>query len=214
MNVEEHFAPNALDSDSESISSVESVEMPVKRYATRSQNATTIIKQLKEDNIKQMKSKLKKEESEQIHYLSLDNATKELEIQELKDTIKKYEENMMPMKMYEEAFKNFEKNLATYKRLIDDVPNKEYSELIMCESHEIVVIEKPIVHVNEMKLSYESLEHTYNNKYTLQKQLSNEFHEKMLQESIKKRRMYKVIDFSMIVVLIIFYFCVQYYFGK
>ena len=51
MNIEEHFAPNALcDSDNETISSIESVAVPVKRYATRSQNAPTVIKYLKEDN--------------------------------------------------------------------------------------------------------------------------------------------------------------------
>lgn len=68
---EEHFAPNANDSsDDESTSSFEmlgeTVTSPVRRYVTQSQNATTIIKHLKEDNLKMIKDKLKKDESEQI----------------------------------------------------------------------------------------------------------------------------------------------------
>jgi hypothetical protein len=215
MNIEEHFAPNALcDSDNETISSIESVAVPVKRYATRSQNAPTVIKYLKEDNIKQMKQKLKDEESEQIRYLSLDVASKEVEIQELQDTITKYEAILIPIKMYEEAFKNFEKNASTYKRLIDEVNSKEYNKLIMCESQEIIMVQKPEIKVVDFKYSISSLEHIYNLKYNEQQNLTNELHEKMILASIKKRRMYMLMDYSIIIIILLIYFMLQNYFGK
>jgi hypothetical protein len=215
MIVEEHFAHNALDnSDTDSISSIETVEVPVKRYATRPQNASTVIKYLKEENVKQMRTALNKEESEQIRYLSLDNASKDVEIQELKDEIKKYEAALIPFKMYEEVFKNFQKNLQTYKRLIDEVNNKDYRELIMCESHEIIMVQKPEIEVTEFKYNYSSLENIYNIKYNEQQNLSNELHEKMMVASIKKRRMYMLMDYSIIIVIILIYFILQNYFGK
>ena len=218
MDFEEHFAPNACDnSDNESISSSdsrESVELPVKRYATRSQNANTVIKTLKEDNLKMIKEKLKKDESEQLRYLSLDNASKDVEIENLQLEIMKYESIMKPILMYEEAFKNFEKNFQTYKRLIDEVPSKEYNELIMSEAKDIVLVVKPDIIIPEIKYSSESLEDVYTTKQNLQKKLSDEFHEKMFHASIKKRRMYKVIDYSLIVLLIFMYMYIQYYFGK
>jgi len=215
MIVEEHFAHNALDnSDTDSISSIETVEVPVKRYATRPQNASTVIKYLKEENVKQMRTALNKEESEQIRYLSLDNASKDVEIQELKDEIKKYEAALIPFKMYEEVFKNFQKNLQTYKRLIDEVNNKDYRELIMCESHEIIMVQKPEIEVTEFKYNYSSLENIYNIKYNEQQNLSNELHEKMMVVSIKKRRMYMLMDYSIIIVIILIYFILQNYFGK
>lgn len=218
MSFEEHFAPNAcMISDDESVSSVESVEsveMPVKRYATRSQNASKVIKSLKEDNLKMVKDKLKKDESEQVRYLSLDNATKDIEIENLQLAIMDYERIIKPMKQYEESFKNIEKNIQTYNRLIDEVISKEYSDLLMSESHEIIVINKPVVDVPEIKYCINSLDTIYTNKYNLQTKLCNEFHEKMLQESINKRRLYKVIDYSIILSLIILYICSQYYFNK
>jgi hypothetical protein len=204
-------------SDDESVSSdesVESVEMPVKRYATRSQNASKVIKSLKEDNLKMVKDKLKKDESEQVRYLSLDNATKDIEIENLQLAIMDYERIIKPMKQYEESFKNIEKNVQTYKRLIDEVISKEYSDLLMSESHEIIVINKPVIDVPEIKYCINSLDTMYTNKYNLQTKLCNEFHEKMLQESINKRRLYKVIDYSIILSLVILYICSQYYFNK
>jgi len=215
MNIEEHFAPNALyDSDTETISSIESVAVPVKRYATRPQNASTVIKYLKEENIKQMKRALNKEETEQIRYISLDNASKEVEIQELKDEIKKYEAALIPFKMYEEVLKNFDKNIQTYKRLIDEVNSKDYRELIMCESQEIIMVQKPVIEVTEFKYTYSSLENIYNLKYNEQQNLSNELHEKMMVESIKKRRKYMLMDYSIIIILILIYIVLQIYFGK
>jgi len=218
MSFEEHFAPNTcMISDDESVSSdesVESVEMPVKRYATRSQNASKVIKSLKEDNLKMVKDKLKKDESEQVRYLSLDNATKDIEIENLQLAIMDYERIIKPMKQYEESFKNIEKNVQTYKRLIDEVISKEYSDLLMSESHEIIVINKPVIDVPEIKYCINSLDTMYTNKYNLQTKLCNEFHEKMLQESINKRRLYKVIDYSIILSLVILYICSQYYFNK
>ena len=218
MSFEEHFAPNTcVISDDESVSSdesVESVEMPVKRYATRSQNASKVIKSLKEDNLKMVKDKLKKDESEQVRYLSLDNATKDIEIENLQLAIMDYERIIKPMKQYEESFKNIEKNVQTYKRLIDEVISKEYSDLLMSESHEIIVINKPVIDVPEIKYCINSLDTMYTNKYNLQTKLCNEFHEKMLQESINKRRLYKVIDYSIILSLVILYICSQYYFNK
>ena len=215
MSFEEHFAPNTcMISDDESVSSVESVEMPVKRYATRSQNASKVIKSLKEDNLKMVKDKLKKDESEQVRYLSLDNATKDIEIENLQLAIMDYERIIKPMKQYEESFKNIEKNVQTYKRLIDEVISKEYSDLIMSESQEIIVINKPVIDVPEIKYCINSLDTIYTNKYNLQTKLCSEFHEKMLQESINKRRLYKVIDYSIILSLVILYICSQYYFNK
>ena len=215
MSFEEHFAPNTcMISDDESVSSVESTVVPVKRYATRSQNASKVIKSLKEDNLKMVKDKLKKDESEQVRYLSLDNATKDIEIENLQLVIMDYERIIKPMKQYEEAFKNIEKNVQTYKRLIDEVISKEYSDLLMSESQEIIVINKPVIDVSEIKYCINSLDTIYTNKYNLQTKLCNEFHEKMLQESINKRRLYKVIDYSIILSLIILYVYIQYYFKK
>ena len=215
MSFEEHFAPNTcMISDDESVGSIDSVEIPVKRYATRSQNASKVIKSLKEDNLKMVKDKLKKDESEQVRYLSLDNATKDIEIENLQLVIMDYEKIIKPMKQYEEAFKNIEKNVQTYKRLIDEVISKEYSDLLMSESQEIIVINKPVIDVSEIKYCINSLDTIYTNKYNLQTKLCNEFHEKMLQESINKRRLYKVIDYSIILSLIILYVYIQYYFKK
>ena len=215
MSFEEHFAPNTcMISDDESVSSVESMVVPVKRYATRSQNASKVIKSLKEDNLKMVKDKLKKDESEQVRYLSLDNATKDIEIENLQLAIMDYEKIIKPMKQYEEVFKNIEKNIQTYKRLIDEVNSKEYSDLIMSESQEIIIITKPVIDVPELNYCFNSLDNVYSNKHILQTKMSNEFHEKMFLASISKRRLYKIIDYSIILCLIILYVYIQYYFKK
>jgi hypothetical protein len=213
-NVEEHFAPNANDnSDSETISSVESVEMPVKRYATRSQNATTVIKHLKEENLKIIKDKLKKDESEQIRYLSLDNATKEIEIMELKEKIQKYENLLSPIQEYEKVLKNIDKNIQTYKSLIEKVSINNYKELMDLESQEIITVTCPKNTSSEFETSMESLNFVYTMKKNSQDKSRDNFRDKLFWAGVESRRnYYKYIEFAG--GLIIFYFTVYFYFGK
>ena len=81
MSFDEHFAPEIL-TDDDDVSAVET-----KRYVTRSSNHNKIVKDLKIENLNQIKEKIKKDEEEQVRYLSLDNASKDLEIIELKEKI-------------------------------------------------------------------------------------------------------------------------------
>ena len=97
MEVEECFAPSAYDSDNESVSSV-------KCYVTQSKN------DLMKENLEQVKEQIKKQEQEQVRYLSLDNAQKDLEIKELKDKIGKLENIVASFKIYEEVIKKLNKN--------------------------------------------------------------------------------------------------------
>lgn len=211
---EEHFAPNAMDdSDNETISSVESVEFPVKRYATRSQNATTVIKHLKEENLKMVKDKLKKDESEQIRYLSLDNTTKEIEIMELKEKIQKYETLLKPIQEYEKLLKNMNKNIQTYKSLIEKVNSQNYKELMDLESQEIVVVTRPEIIVPEFENTLESLEIIYTMKKNSQDKNRDKFRDKMVWAAIQSsHNQYKYVEF--IVGIIISYYIIKFYFGK
>uniref|UniRef100_A0A6C0D6C1 Uncharacterized protein n=1 Tax=viral metagenome TaxID=1070528 RepID=A0A6C0D6C1_9ZZZZ len=216
-NIEEHFAPNANDnSDNESISSVESVEsveMPVKRYATRSQNASTVIKHLKEENLKIIKNKLKKDESEQIRYLSLDNATKDIEIMELKEKIQKYENLLSPIQEYEKVLKNIDKNIETYKLLIEKLNINNYKELMDFESQEIITVTLPENTSVELETSIESLNTVYTIKKNNQDKNRDNFRDKLFWTGFEARRnYYKYIEF--VVGFIMFYFTLYFYFGK
>lgn len=217
MSCEEHFAPNAdatSDADSDSVTSVESVEMPVKRYATRSQNATKVVKNLKEENLKLIKDKIKKEESEQLRYLVLDNANKDFEIENLQLENMKFTSIVNPLHEYEEAFKKFEKNIAVYERLIEEISFKDYNSLIMSESHEVVVVEKPTVLIDEFAYCEHALNTIYTNKYSKQKLLCETFHEKLITKTIEKKRMFTLYDYGIILVLYTVYFSCMYYLGK
>jgi hypothetical protein len=215
---EEHFAPNANNSsDDESTSSFEmlgeTVTSPVRRYVTQSQNATTIIKHLKEDNLKMIKDKLKKDESEQIRYLSLDNASKDVEILELKEEIEKYKSLLKPIKHYEEAFKLLDKNNEVYKSLIEKVSSLSYKELMELETEQIEIVVNVEHVVPDIEKSLQALESTFKNKKYVQNTNRDKFHEAIVSNaSSSRRKLYFFMDtlFGLFILYNIFYF----YLGK
>jgi predicted nucleic acid-binding Zn ribbon protein len=66
----------------------------------------------------------------------------------------------------------------------------------------------------EIKLCIKQIEDSYNLDYEEQRLLSEKFHEKMFQEKMRKRNIYKVLDYSIIIIIIIMYLYNQFYFGK
>ena len=187
---EECFAPNAFD-DSD-VESLESVELPVRRHAKRS--SLYSVKDLKEENLKQIQQKLKKEEEEQIRYLSLDNATKDVIIEELKERIKHYQALLKPIQEFEESFAKVNKNISTLRTLIENVPNKEYKELMNEESEKIVVVNRPTAEIPDLEKSLEILNNTFTNKLNEQEILRQKFHEELITKVSRKRLVYRTFE--------------------
>jgi len=216
--IEEHFAPNADDtSDNDSLSSLEilneTVTSPVRRYAKSSENSTTIIKNLKEDNLKMVKDKLKKEESEQIRYLSLDNATKEVEILELKEEIEKYKTLLNPIREYEKLFNLLDKNNEIYKSLIDKVSSLSYKELMELETREIKILVDVEHVVPDIENSLKALDLVYKNKKVVQNNNRDKFHEAMFwNASFNRRKFYFFMD--TLIGICILYIVSYFYLGK
>jgi hypothetical protein len=206
---EEHFAPNASEgSDNESIE-----EKPMKRYATRSQNETSNITSLKKENIKLVKEKIKKDESEQVRYLSLDNATKEVEIEELKEIIKKYEMLIKPIKQFEEVIKKIDKNNSVYMSLIGKVNSTNYKDLMVAESQQIEVVTLPTLEIPEIQNTLNALQNSYNVKKATQDVNRENFHEILFWNATsKKRKLYFYIE--TFIGFIIFYALARLYLEK
>lgn len=211
---EESFAPNAHDdNDSSSHNSIESCEHLVKRYVTRSTNAEEIEKNLKAENLKQVRNKLKKDESEQVRYLSLDNATKEIEILEFKERIQRLEKIVKAFENFEELMKKFEKNTLTYKSLIAEVNNKDYKELMNNEVQKIEIISMPSLDIPELSHTIEALNISYNAKKKIEDVTRESFHDAIFwKATASKRQMFRFIEF--IIGIIIFIGLLYNFFGN
>jgi len=210
-NIEESFAPNAHDtSDASSCNSCENYEYPVRRYVTRSANAEEIQKNLKSENLKQVRSRLKKEESEQVRYLSLDNATKEIEILEFKAKIERLEKIVKVFENFEEVMKKFEKNASTYKSLIADVNIKDYKELMNNEVQKIEIIYPPSLDIPELSNTVDALNGSYNAKKKIEDDTREKFHDAVFwKATASKRQMLRFIEFvfgCILLVVLVYYF--------
>jgi hypothetical protein len=199
--VEEYFAPNAH-------SDVEIVEEPAKRYATRSKNHEKIVKELKIENLHQIKTKLKAEEEEQIRYLSLDNATKDVEILELKEKIKHLEESLKPVTEYENAIESVCSNIKTYENLCNCIPTKNYKELIKMELELIKKYTIPSVKINNLPKTFNALKCMYANAIEKEESISEVFHRKLFWNAIVPNNIvYRILEFivGLIVLIIMLY---------
>ena len=137
---EEHFAP---ESDNESVTSVESTEIPVKRYVIRTSDHDEVALKLKMENLALIKERVKKGEAEQVRYLSLDNATKDVEIQELKTQISRLETIVNLIQEFEEAISTTEENNLKYKTLLTDITRVNYRSMMTEEGKQITRVSLP-----------------------------------------------------------------------
>jgi len=207
-HIEESFAPNAHENiDDSSQTSMEGSEYPVKRYATRLANAEAISKNLKAENLKQVKNQIKKEESEQLRYLSLDNASKEVEILELKEKLVKLEKIVKAFENFEELMKKFERNAKVYEGLIGELNNKDYKELMNHEIQKIEIIPNPTLDIPELTCTVNALSHSFIYKKKIEEINRERFHEAIFTKaSVSKRILFRSIEFVVgILIFIILY---------
>jgi len=192
VKVEEYFALNALD---DSDNSSEDYDYSPKRYASAVKDAELISKNLKLENLEQVRYQLKKDESEQLRYLSLDNATKEVEILEMKQKIKRLEKIVKMFEDYEEIMKKFEKNSATYETLIAEVNIKDYKKLMNSEIQKIEVTPPPTLDIPELSRTANILNHIYNAKKKIEDVNREKFHDAIFwKAAASKHKMIRFIE--------------------
>ena len=191
VEVEECFADNALDSDYSSDDYVHRA----KRYATALENAELISRNLKLENLEQLRNQVKKDESEQLRYLSLDNATKEIEILEMKQKIERLENIVNMFEEYETTLKKFEKNSATYESLIAEVNIKDYKKLMNSEIQMIEITPPPTLDIPELSHTVNILNHTYNVKKKIEEMNREKFHDAIFwKAAASKHKMLRFIE--------------------
>jgi len=192
VEVEEYFALNALD---ESDDSSDDYDYSPKRYASAVKDAELISKNLKLENLEQVRYQLKKDESEQLRYLSLDNATKEVEILEMKQKIKRLEKIVNMFEDYEEIMKKFEKNSATYETLIAEVNIKDYKKLMNSEIQKIEVTPPPTLDIPELSRTANILNHIYTAKKKIEDVNREKFHDAIFwKAAASKHKMIRFIE--------------------
>jgi len=204
---EESFAPNAHDnSDTSSQASLENCEHPVKRYVTRFANAEAIARNLKAENVKQVKNQIKKNESEQVRYLSLDNATKDVEILELKEKLETLTKIVKAIENFEELMKKFEKNASIYKSLIAEINIKDYRELMNNEVQRIEIIPSPVLDIPELTHTVSALNNSYNMKKKLEETTREKFHDSIFwKATTSKRQIFRCIECVIGILLFLFF---------
>jgi hypothetical protein len=198
-NYEEYFA-----SDNDSVGSNESVEIPMKRIVTLVPNHETVSKNLKAQNLNQVKDMVKKAEAEQVRYLSLDNASKDLEILELKEKIKNLEKIVNLMNKYEAVFSILEKNTNTYVSLYKKVNNVNYRDMMREEGSNIQQHSLPdSADVNLPKM-ISAIHSIYNSFKMTEESKRNIFHDCLFwNATASKRNIYFVCEFIIGLVLFI-----------
>jgi len=192
VEVEEYFAVNALD---DSDYSSDDSEYPVKRYASAVENAELIARNLKAENLKQLQNQLKKDESEQVRYLSLDNATMAIEIIELKHKIELLEKITKPFESFEEILKTFEKNSLIYETLIDEVNSRDYKELMNSEIQKITPTPPPTLDIPELPHIVNILNYTYSAKKSVEEKSREKFHDAIFwKATLSKHQMFRAVE--------------------
>ena len=193
MSFEEHFAPEADSDDSCSI-------IETKRYATRSSNHEKIVKDLKIENLNQIKNKIKKEDEEQVRYLCLDNASKDVEIISLKEKINNLELILKPIQEFEEIINSINNNIIMYKQLIYQIPKKNYKELMRSEVQNIKIYKEP---TQFNTITYKALVCMYSSSKKDEDRLREHFHNTLFWNAIIPKNISKQMLYYMMFIIVI-----------
>lgn len=192
---EEDFAPEEIP------------EMPTKRFAQSSSGSEAIAKKLKIDNLNQVKEAIKKDESEQVRYLSLDNATKDIEIQELKEKLEASQQIFKTIENFEKSLNLIEQNKKIYTNLHKNMELKNYQELMNMEMEQITINKMPEVpsnHEDILPNVITSLKGKYNTERQEEHIIRNKFHTQLLWSAYSsKRRMYFIYESIAAIAIII-----------
>jgi len=184
---EEHFAPE--DNDSLDCSNN-------KIYATRSKNHEKIVKDLKIENLNQIKHKIKKEEEEQVRYLSLSVISKDVEILELKEKIAQLELIIKPIQEFEITLESTCSNIKTYENLLSQVTLKNYKELVKMEIEMIKTHTVLSTTIDKLPKTFKALKYMYSITNNNEDSLREEFHNKLFWNAIiPKNISMKLIEF-------------------
>ena len=183
---EEHFAPDEVP------------EMPTKRFAQPSSGSEAIVKKLIVENLKKVKESIKKDESEQARYLSLDNASKDIEIQELKEQLEKVQQIFKTIENFEKSLNLIQQNKNIYTNLYKNMELKNYQELMNMEMEQITINKIPEVlpeHEDILPIVITSLKEKYNSERQEEMTIRNQFHTQLLWSAYaSRRRMYSICE--------------------
>jgi len=149
------------------------------------------------DNLTLVKERVKKSEEQQVHYLSLDNATKDVEIEELKAQIVNLEVIVNLIQEFEDSISKTEENNAKYKKLLSEITLTNYRDMMKEESTQIQQVSLPDVSiVSAYPRVMNALEYMYIIQKKAEESLSNRFHDELFrQATLSTRKQYIVGEF-------------------